>query len=370
MRRPVGQVAREGRHHVSAAAPDPEVEHRPVVAVAKYFGIRAESLVVAARTIADDGIGRMPRPIQQVGGQGQAGLFDAAVGRVVEVEEPARVLDQPGLVNAVLFPSPAVRILDGQDRSVLGPPPSQPVLAAGHALVARPQFVTALARVTAVKAPVLAVALFEQARRLDIIGLVQKRADHAAAVVEFVRGPKAHRQPRIRPADQVRAFGDERVVALAIKGDEAHVPLVPLAWQLVDARAVRTVEFLVAGDFWLGRDDVIGVVMPAAIRGGPLIHRLPSDVLVPGLVRGMQHRRRSPQPSCQNPGCIGPKVLVHCRGSLKVAITLRVMSRQKNSPSRVMSRQKQRTVISRTLLASPGRSLVPRPGRCGPVRPG
>jgi hypothetical protein len=35
---------------------------------------------------------------------------------------------------------------------------------------------------------------------------------------------------------------------------------------LVDARHVRVVEFLVTGNVRLGRDDVLGPVMPAAIR--------------------------------------------------------------------------------------------------------
>ena len=100
---------------------------------------------------------------------------------------------------------------------VFRPTPGQAVIAAGHAFVARPQFVAALVRVTAVERPVLAIAPLEPARRLDVVGLVEKRADDASAEIELVRGAEAHRQPGVRPMDQVRALGDERVVALPIE---------------------------------------------------------------------------------------------------------------------------------------------------------
>ena len=152
----------------------------------------------------------------------------------------------------------AVGVLHGEDRLILGPPPCQAVVAGGHAFVAGPQFVAALSRVAAVERPELAVALFEDARRLDVVGLVEERADDAAAVVELALLAEAHRQPGVLPVDQVVALGDERVVALAVEGDEAHVPPVGLAGQLVDAGHIGVLEFLVSGDVRLGRDDGVG----------------------------------------------------------------------------------------------------------------
>ena len=93
-------------------------------------------------------------------------------------------------------------------------------------------------------------------------------------------GPKPIASRGLRPVDQVRALGDERVVALAVEGDEAHEPLVRLAGQLVDARHVGVVELLVAGNLRLGRDDVLRPVMPAAIGRGPPVQRLAIDVPV------------------------------------------------------------------------------------------
>ena len=260
------------------AAADAEVEHGPMVAVAKDLGIRTELLVVAALAIADHRVGGVPRPAQQVGGEGQARLFDPAVGGVVKVEEPAAVLDQPGLVDAILFPASAVCILDGQDRRVFGSPPRHAVVAAGHAFIARPQFVAALPRVAAVQRPVLAVAPLEPSRRPDVVGLVQERTEHAAAVVELVRRTEAHRQPRLGPLDQIGALDDERVVALAVKRDEAHVPLVRLPGQLEDARHVRAVELLVTGDVRLGANHVPGLVMPVAVGRGPVVQRRRVDL--------------------------------------------------------------------------------------------
>jgi len=101
---------------MGTTAPHAKVKHRPVVAVAKHFGIGGKLRVVAGRAIADNRVGGISLPVQQVGGEGQAGLLGAAVGRVIEVEEPAAMLDQPRLVDAVLLPGPAVGILDGQDR--------------------------------------------------------------------------------------------------------------------------------------------------------------------------------------------------------------------------------------------------------------
>ena len=122
----------------------------------------------------------------------------------------------------------------------------------------------------------------EQARGLHVIRLEKEGSDNAAPEIELARRTEAHGQPGMCPLEQVCAFLHERVVALAIEGNEAHEPLVGLAGQLIDAGGIRVVELLVAGDTRFGRDDVLRAVVPAAIPSRPPGDGLPIHLLCVG----------------------------------------------------------------------------------------
>ena len=133
------------------------------------------------------------------------------------------MLDQPGLVDAVLLPGAAIGVGHREDRLVLSPPPGQPVVADRHAFVAGTQFVAALLGIAAVQRPELAP-----------LALLAPAAP-GCRTIRRERPRSRSRRGRTRPLPKpiarrgllqwtVVAFGHETVVAPAVEPDEAHIP--------------------------------------------------------------------------------------------------------------------------------------------------
>ncbi len=199
-----------------------------------------------------------------------------AIGRIVEIVERAPVLNQPRLVDAVFFPLAAVLLVDGENGLVFRSPPDETVIARRHAFITRAQFVSALAWISAVQREVLAVPLLQRPRRLDVVAVVEESSQDDAAMIERAFRPVAHGQTHVGPTHEVSAFGDERLISLAVEANERHIPSL-VARQLEDRGNVRHADLFESVDIRLRRDHVVRMVTPAAVGCRPLLGGLGVD---------------------------------------------------------------------------------------------